>query len=169
MLWLSRPAVLRPVLAALALVLGLTVELAPDQKVEHPFATRDLAAGATIDERDIEYRRIPAGLLAPVSLPTVTDRAVMAGEPLTRAADPVSIPPDWWSLQLTVPAEARSGSAVRLVMSGSGRIEGVDGVVASTRMGEFGEPMALVAVPPSWADLVAAMALSGELTVLIRP
>jgi hypothetical protein len=36
-------------------------------------------------------------------------------------------------------------------------------------MGEFGEPMALVAVPPSWADLVAATALSGELTVLIRP
>ena len=49
MLWLSRPPILRPLLAVVALASGLAIELMPADTVDHPFAVHDLPAGTVID------------------------------------------------------------------------------------------------------------------------
>ena len=168
MLWLSRPPILRPLLAAVALASGLTIELMPADMVDHPFAVRDLPAGTLIDEGDVEYREVPADILEPVPLPAMVDRPVLAGEPLLAPSPVAPIPADWWSIELPAPAAARPGAAIRLVLFNDGRPLGVEGMVASSGNDQFGEPSVLVAVPPEWADRVAAEAAGGEVTVLIR-
>jgi hypothetical protein len=167
-LWLTRPPILRPLLAVVALVSGLVIELMPANTVDHPFAVRDLPAGTLIDEDDVEYREVPAGLLEPVPLPATGDRPVLAGEPLLTPSPLTPVPADWWSIELPAPASARPGAAVRLVLSNDGRPLGVEGLVASSGNDEFGDPSVLVAVPPEWADLVAAEAAGGQVTVMFR-
>lgn len=168
MLWLSRPPILRPLLAVVALASGLAIELMPADTVDHPFAVHDLPAGTLIDEGDVEYREVPAGILEPVPLPAMGDRPVLAGEPLLAPSPVAPVPADWWAIELPAPAAARPGAAVRLVLSNDGRPLGVEGMVASSGNDGFGEPSVLVAVPPEWADLVAAEAAGGEVTVMIR-
>lgn len=168
MLWLTRPAIVRPLVAIMLVAAGVAVELRPRPTVLHPFAIEDLPAGSTIDDRSVTYRQIPDGMLMPVRLPIVADRAVRLGEPILEPGTIPTAPPDWWALDLPAPEAAGIGSPVRLVLTRSDTDPiGVTGLVIGRSDDGYGRPTALIAVPETWADLVGAAAEEDRVTVMV--
>lgn len=167
MFWLSRPPYLRWLFAALIVVGGLVAELLPDRTARHPFAIDHVAVGQSVDHSDVVWREVPDGLLAPVILPHVAERAIRPGEPLLAGGNGAGgqgdIPAGWWAVELDLPAGARPGMAVRVVTA-SGTF---DGIVAQVRDGDFGERTGLVALPGDHADRVAPAVLDRAVIVLL--
>lgn len=171
--WMRRPPYLRWLAAAAVLVVALAFELSDRRSTPHPFAVRDIAAGATITNGDIEWRPVPAHLLP---LPDLTNPVaahdVSRGEPL-RPSDVASsslVPPGWWSLPLVLPQSAVPGVAVRIVVLDEpmAAVEGI--VVAAGESNAFSIADAgLVAVPESHADAIAAAAAADRVMILLRP
>jgi hypothetical protein len=170
--WFHRPPYLRWAAAALLVAVTLFVELRPEATVLHPFAATDLAVGTAPAEATIEWRRAPAGLLAPVDLTAGTVRhPVAAGDPLTPSAMGTGpgVPADWWSVPLPVPDGIAVGAAVLVVITDP--VETVPGIVTAAGVDDpFAyEPEALVAVPGDAATRVALAAAARTAMVLVAP
>lgn len=165
MFWLSRPPYARWALAGLILTVGLVVELRGEPTVPHPFVTELIPVGEVIDESKVRWEDVPAGLLEPVHLPATATRKILPGEPVpvSEGTTDAGVPDGWWAMEVTLPAGTRPGMAVRLVTP----VTTTEGVVVSTREGDFGEQSGLVAVPGSNADAIAVAALDSSLVVLV--
>jgi hypothetical protein len=170
--WLTRPPYLRWAAAALLLIAALAWDLRGRSGVPYPFAAQPIAAGAVIEEDDVEWRKMPAGVLAmpDLSAPIAT-RAIPAGEPILPSAvdADAGIPDGWWAVPVAIPAAAGVGSRVRLIATDS-RVESEGIVVAagSTDLLSIWDA-GLVAVPPEHATAIAAAAAAGTLIVLVEP
>ena len=138
MLWLSRPPYLRW-LGAVAILGAGSLDRGPTPaEVEHPYARIDLPAGSVVDEENVEWRRVPGGVLPPVELGGLALVDIPAGQPLSPAlvaTDSIEPPENWWALEVPLPPGALPGGAVRLVLLPG---LGVDGTPASGRRGGHG-------------------------------
>lgn len=165
MFWLSRPPYVRWTAAALILAIGLFLELRPTPTVSHPFALDPIGVGEMVDTDRVRWVEVPAGLLPPVDLPVVADRAIAAGDPiLSGGGEPdTGVPDGWWAIEVDLPAGARPGMAVRLVTPETA----TEGVIVETSQGDFGEYTGLVAVPSDMADRVAAAVMDASIVVMV--
>ena len=172
MYWFPAPPYLRIAAATLLIAAGLWSELAPTATVAHPFAASDVAAGRPVP---VEWRQVPRGLLPPVGDDPVAAHPIAAGEPLVPSAltdDTVDLPAGWWALPLPLPVHVAPGTPVRVVVTTSGLpARSYDGIVvesaAEPSAFDYGPAEALVAVPGSAAEPVAAAAAGGQVTVLV--
>jgi len=169
MLWLQTPAWGRWAAALALLAAASWVELRPDSLVDHPFAAVPIAAGDEINEASTEMRRVPAGLLDPVSLGATAVRSVDEGSPVLNedaGSQGSLVPEGWWVVTAEIPPWALVGDRVRLVMLGSGAV--AEGVVASRPSDDpLGPGAGGVAVSPESADEAAAAAADGRLAILV--
>lgn len=165
MFWLSRPPYARWAIAGLVLVVGAILEFRPAPTVPHPFAVQPIAVGETIDVDRVRWEEVPAGLLAPVSLPMVAPRPIGANEPIPPGdgTQQAGIPVGWWAIEVALPVGARPGMSARLVTPQWA----TDGLIVDTHDGDFGERSGLVAVPEADADAVANAVLDASLMVLV--
>ncbi len=179
MYWFSHPPYFRYA-AALVLVIGaLWVELRHTEFVAHPFADAPIAAGSPLDPSLFVTRPVPPGLLETVTVAGTARHAIAAGEPLTEGAidpDGVSIPPGWWTVEVSLPTETEPGDEVRLVL-GPVDVDGeptlIDGIAVRTPAPTsdpfgFEARLGLVAIPDGQAAEVASAVGDRRITVLVR-
>jgi hypothetical protein len=158
------------VVAGLALVVALAVDLTGGATVDHPFVTADIAAGTLLEEADIDYRPVPSGLLPAVPDPFgFAARDLRSGDPVTPSALAASPPPPegWWSIRAPLPLGTAVGTRVRLIAAEPpvDVVGVVTGVPAESMLG--GNPDGMVAVPSEDAAAVADAAMRRTLTVLV--
>lgn len=169
MLWLQPIPWARWAAATAIAAIALWVEVAPDPSTEHPFAIVDIAQGDDLTAANVELRRVPAGLLAPVGSGSVATRDIPAGSPLgpgDTASPNAIVPGGWWVVATDLPPQASRGDRVRIVLLDSG--ETVDGVVASTQSADpFSAGEGAVAIPPDLAPEVARAVSEGRMVVLV--
>jgi hypothetical protein len=169
MIWLSSPPWGRWILVAVVALLVIYFEVRPEPTVDHPYATRTIGAGETLGRDNTEMRRVPVGLLEGIPEDSVAARTVDAGAPILPAdvgPDTELVPGGWWVVTLEVPAGARAGDRVRLVVVDSGLV--VDGFVASPPDPDpFSNRGGGVAIPAEHAATVAGAAADGRVVVLI--
>ena len=170
--WLNRPPYLRWAAAAAVVVAAFLWDLRGSSDILYPFATSAIAAGATITEADVEWRRVPEGTMA---LPDLSDpvaaRDVPAGEPIVPSAvsGATTIPEGWWSVPVSLPATALPGTRIRLVDPASGfETDGIVVAAGSDDLMSF-EESGMAAVPPAAATLIAIAASEGTLVILLEP
>lgn len=175
MLWLSRPPYLRWATITLIVALSLWADFGPRPGVDHPFAAADVEAGQEIGDGEVEWRRLPHGLLPTVSLPAVAGVPVRAGEPL-RPSDlstgGVPVPEGWWAVEVEVPRGTPDGTEVRLTVTDLvvGTTEVVPGIVTQVVEAESAfvdGSTALVAVPEEHVGSVASARIEGRLGVAV--
>jgi hypothetical protein len=170
--FLTKPPLLRWAAATVLVLVALWADLRTDPTVPHPFALSDLAAGDTIELRDVQMRSVPPDLFDPVDLPAVAGRAVGAGEPiLASVLDPSSIdvPDGWLAVELGVPGGTGPGSHVVAIIAHpeSPAPTSHRGLVVSVDEGDgFGGLLATCAFPPEAASAVAVAAAEGRVSVL---
>jgi hypothetical protein len=178
---MRRPPYLRWIAAASIVLIAFAFEVDSRSMGLHPFLLNDVAPGEVIDEAAIEWREVPNGLLPIPDLDNpVAAHQLRQGDPLivgSVTADSL-VPIGWWSIPLNLPASARLGGWVRLILLASpdpgqtaSAAGSVDGIVV-----ELGEADAfsvseagLVAVPPSSANEVALAAAEERLMILYAP
>jgi hypothetical protein len=172
MFWLARPPYLRWAAAAAVVVAAFLWDLRGSSDILYPFAASAIAAGATITEAEVEWRRVPEGTM---TLPDLSDpvaaRDVPAGEPIVPSAvsDATAIPEGWWSVSVPLPATAVPGTRVHLVDAASGfETDGIVVAVGSDDLMSFDES-GMAAVPPDAATLIAVAAREGTLVTLLEP
>jgi hypothetical protein len=170
--WLTRPPYLRWAAAALLLIAALAWDLRGRSGEPYPFAARSIAAGTVIEEADVEWRTVPAGVLAIPDLSTpIAARAIPEGEPILPSAvdAEAGTPAGWWAVPVALPAAAGVGSRVRLIATDT-RVES-EGIVVATGSSDLLSisDAGLVAVPPERATAIATAAIAGTLIVLVEP
>ena len=168
---LARPPYLRWAVAALLVLAGLLVECGGAATTPHPFTTRIVPAGESLDLA-VEWRDVPAGLLiAPDLDGAVAAMDLPAGTPVVDAvvATRPAVPEGWWAVALELPPTAVEGADVLVVLTSTGeQVPGI--VVAAGGDGGFGidEP-GVVAVPEAMAAAVARGAAGRDVVVAVRP
>lgn len=172
MFWLARPPYLRWAAAAAVVVAAFLWDLRGSSDILYPFAASAIAAGATITEAEVEWRRVPEGTM---TLPDLSDpvaaRDVPAGEPIVPSAvsDATTIPEGWWSISVPLPATAVPGARIHLVDTASGvEADGIVVAAGSDDLMSFDES-GMAAVPPDVATLIAVAAREGTLVTLLEP
>lgn len=171
MLWLSRPPFLRW-FAAGAIVLGaLAWDLSKRQSESFPFAATSIAAGTVITEELIEWTPVPQGSIPEPRLEgasATTD--IDAGDPLTGSvlSHTTPLPEGWWSIPIDIPNGIPIGAAIRVVLPDGSAATGV--VTQPASNDGFGVPSpGTVGFPQAIADIVAQLASTGSLVILVEP
>ncbi|MBU1865463.1 MAG: hypothetical protein KKE89_03530 [Actinobacteria bacterium] len=173
MYWLQRPPYLRWAAAALLVIGAAMWDLRPEPTTLHPYLITDVSAGDPIEDGDIEWRRVPAGLIAAPDLSApIAATDLNSGQPLCDAMlrKPAVVPPGWWSVPVTVGSHAGAGDEVLLVV-----VDPPTTVVGIVVTPQRGDPYSLnyrpasVAVPAASAPLIAASSSSGTLVAAVRP
>ena len=172
MFWLTRPPYLRRILAAAILVTAAVWDLLGRRTEPFPFAATDIPAGEAVAEELIDWRPVPAGMLAlPDLAQPIAARAIASGEPLLPSSigGEGPIPEDWWAVPVALPATALPGTEVRLVLFDPPLA--VDGIVVASGERDLLSisDAGLVAVPAEAAESVARAAIDGEVAILVRP
>ncbi len=170
MLWLARPPFLRWFAAGAIVVAALAWDLSGRATVPHPYAARDIAVGDVLTDDVIEWRSVPADAFDVPDLTGAAARvAIPAGTPIVEAvvARGEMLPAGWWTVPLDVPTGTTPGTAVRVVAPDGSAVTGM--VVRPAVRDGFGvtEP-ATVGFPPQVADLVARLAATVDLVVLVE-
>jgi hypothetical protein len=176
--WLRPPPYLRWLGAALVLVAAAWLEIGPRPEVLRPFVVAATPAGTLLAEDQVEWRPVPAGVLAEVEVQGVTLVDLPPGAPLipeVLAPEAIEAPPGWWALEMPLPGAAVPGGAVRLVLlprpEGDGAPKLVKGeVLSATGSADpllSGEPTGLVAVPSEMAVEAAAAVAEGRAVILL--
>ena len=171
MYWLQRPPYLRRIAAVLLVIGALAWDLRPDPAEMRPYAARDLARGEALGSADIDWRRVPAGILPEPDLNGATTAVdVAAGAPLLpgvlRSAP--AVPEGWWGLPLSIGSHAAAGDTVMLLATDPPLA--VPGLVLSAARGDaysLDHRPAVVAVPGDQAALVAAADAKGTLIAAV--
>ncbi|MCZ6737626.1 MAG: hypothetical protein O7B77_06585 [Actinobacteria bacterium] len=169
MLWLQSPPLGRWIAAGLLVAVAIWLEFGPDPLVDHPFATEAIAVGEELTSLNTETRPIPSGLLDQVHPNAVAARVIEKGEPILASdvgdGDSV-IPVGWWVISADVPAIARAGDRVKIVLLDSGKV--VEGVIAfSVPDDPFAAASGGIAVAPASASEVAVAAADSRIAVLV--
>ena len=169
MLWLQSSPFGRWVAAGLLVAVALWVEFRPDPIVDHPFAIEAIAVGEELTSLNTETRRIPSGLLDLIRPDAVATQTIESGEPIlaSHVGDGDStIPAGWWVVAADVPAIARAGDQVKIVLLDSGKV--VEGVIASSVSDDpFAAASGGIAVAPASASEVAMAAADSRIAVLV--
>lgn len=171
MIWLQRPPWIRWVLSALIAAAALWVEFGSGSTIDHPFAIAEINTGDAITDLNTELRAIPSGLLDDVAPVGFATRPYSAGEPLTPAGLSETTPlphsiDGWWALSVDIPAGARIGDEVQLVLLDSGLA--VPGIVdALIDEDPLGDGTGAIAVPSEFAVEVADGVANGRVVVLV--
>jgi hypothetical protein len=170
--WLARPPYLRWVAAAALVVAAFLWDLRGSSDILYPFAASAIAAGATITEAEVDWRRVPKGTMV---LPDLSDpvaaRDLPAGEPIVPSAvsATTTIPEGWWSVSVPLPATAVPGTRIHLIDAGSGvETDGIVVAAGSHDLMSF-EESGMAAVPPEVATQIAIAARDGTLVLLLEP
>ena len=171
MWWLRPLPVVRWTLAAAIIASAFIAEVSEPASRRYPFAARDLPAGASIVDIDIDWRDVPGDSLPIADLRGRLAVDVAAGTPMVPAlfvAEPL-VPDGWWIVDLALSDAARPGTQVRIVIvDPPTSVTGI--VAASSRDDPLGGPRrGAVAVPESVADLVARAAAADRVITLIEP
>lgn len=175
MLWIARPPYIRWTLIGLLVLVSLWLEIRPSSTVSHPFLTRDLIRGETVEDA-LEWRDIAPDVLEPVPGAGFANRRLTAGQPLlpgdtTDVA--MTVPPGWWLVEVDVPAEAAAGSEVQLVIlpaAGHRPLAPIGGLVTGVRAADFeGDSLiGSVALPPDRAATAAVAIAEKRVSVLVQ-
>ncbi len=169
MYWLQSPPWGRWLAVTLMVAMALWVEFRPEGTIEHPFATRPIAVGEDLSSENTEMRPVPVDLLEPIPADAVVTKPIAAGAPILVSDLGTSgsiVPRGWWVVELGIPAAARRGDRVRLVLVETGSV--VDGVVASSVEADtFGSNLGTVAIAAENASEVATAAANGRVAVLV--
>ena len=174
-LWLTRPPYLRWSLVGLMVIVSLWVEIRPTSSARHPYVTRDVARGESV-EGALEWRTVAGGVLEPVLGTGFADRDLTTGHPLLPGDTtdaPILVPPGWWLLDVAVPAETTAGMSVQLVIlppSGERALPPIGGLVTSVRPGDYQSDglVGSVAFPPARAATAAVAIAEDRVSVLIE-
>jgi hypothetical protein len=167
MYWLRRPPYLRWISACLLLTVGFVWETRDESREPYPFASESIAPGEVID-LSVDWRDIPAGLLPAWNGPVagVAIATITGGDPLLPSAvGTFSLPPDWWSIAISLPQPAAPGTPIRLVTDASGAT--VEGILVESGIDDGFETIAMVAFAPADAPRVAAAASDNALVVMM--
>jgi hypothetical protein len=152
---------------------ALVWDLQSPPKTMYPFAARAIEAGAAPSAEDIEWRQIPAGVLAAPSLDgAVAAVDLAAGEPITASVltGPTPVPEGWVALPVDIGGHAPAGSEVVLIVVDPPA--SVPGVVVRAGSGDpysLDFSPAVVAVPRDVAVDVAVAAARGHVIAAITP
>jgi hypothetical protein len=169
MLWLQTPPWGRWIAAGLIVSGALWVEFRPEPSVEHPFATEQIAAGAEIGDWNSRPRRVPAGLLEPVSPVGVALTDIAVGEPILASSvgdRDEKVPDGWWTIDIALPGTARPGEKAQMVLIDTGLVVPAV-VVRGVSNDPLGSGLGSVAVSGEHAAEVAAAAVNGRVAVMI--
>jgi len=170
---MQRPPYLRWAAAAILIAGSAAWELRPEPTDLVPFLITGVPAGDTIEESDLEWREVPAGLVAAPDLShPVAAVELRAGDPLlpSMLRGRASIPAGWWEVPAIIGAGAAAGDQVLLVV-----VDPPTTVVGIVMTGQRGDPYSLdfrpasVAVPAEAAPLIAAASAQGTLVAAVRP
>jgi hypothetical protein len=136
--------------------------------VDHPFATRQIEVGETIDDHNSDMRPVPKGLLGPpgngVAVRNIAPGSPILVEDLGEAGH--ALPENWWVVESPIPAHGQPGDDIMVVMVETGEV--IHGVIAHPASNDtFGMTTGGVAVPPDRAGDIAVAAATGQITVLI--
>ena len=162
-------------LVGLLVIISLWVEIRPTSSVQHPYVTRDLVRGESV-EGALDWRTVAGGVLEPVLGTGYADRDLTAGHPLLPGDTtdaPIEVPDGWWLLDVAVPAETIAGMSVQLVIlpaSGERALPPISGLVTSVRPGEYQSDglVGSVAFPPDRAATAAVAIAEDRVSVLIE-
>ena len=174
-LWIARPPYVRWTLIGLLVLVSLWLELRPSATVTHPFLTRDLIGGESV-ENALEWREIAQGVLEPVPGTGFADRRLTAGQPLLHGDTTdvaMVVPPGWWLVDVVVPAEATAGTHVQLVVlpsPGHRPIPPIGGLVTGIRPADYESDglIGSVAFPPDRAATAAVAIAEKRVSVLVQ-
>ncbi len=170
---MTHPPYLRWTLVGLLIAVSLWVELRPESITTHPYLTRDVPRGESL-EGATEPRRLPAGVLDPVAETGYASRDLTAGQPLLAGdltPSAIIVPPGWWVLDVPVPAATSAGTNIQLVIlpsAGGTSPEPIAGLVTAVRADEYesDEVMGSVAFPPERAATAAVAIAEDKVSVL---
>ncbi|MCL1597869.1 MAG: SAF domain-containing protein [Actinomycetia bacterium] len=170
MLWLARPPYLRWFAAGAILVAALSWDLSKRQTEPYPFASQTITRGEHLNDGNVEWRDMPAGLFPILDLADASARVdIVDGTPIFEAVVSRSapLPSGWWSIPIDLPVGTPEGSAVRVLAPDGQAITGI--IVRPAMRDTFGSVEAgAVAFPPQHADTVARMVAGGGLVVLVE-
>jgi len=170
--WLTRPPYLRWAAAVVIVVAAFAWDMRGRAEVLYPFASNPISAGSPIVDSEVEWRSVPADVMASPDLSDpVATRNIEEGEPIVPSAvsGEAAIPDGWWAVPLALPASATAGSQVWLVGTASGlETEGIVVAAGSNDLLSY-DAMGMVAVPPEVATAVAVESNEGSLVVLVDP
>ena len=105
MYWLQRPPYLRWAAAAILIVGAAAWDFRPEPTDLVPFLIGAVPAGDPIEEADLEWREVPAGIVvAPNLSHPVAAVDLRAGDPLLASMlrGRASIPEGWWEVPVTI-------------------------------------------------------------------
>ena len=156
-------------------LVSLWLELRPSPTVSHPFLSRDLARGESIEEA-LEWREISPGVLEPVPGTGFADRRLVGGHPLLPGDTTdvsIGVPPGWWLVDVDVPAEATAGTHVQLVILPSPGLQPtppIGGLITGVRAGAYDDESLIgtVALPPDRAATAAVAVAEERVSVLVK-
>jgi hypothetical protein len=168
---LATPPYFRRALAVLILLLGVLWEFRSTPTELRPYLARDVAAGEEVSAADLEWRRVPIGVLPEFAAPRglfLVD--LKRGAPLTASAlgEANPVPAGWWSLEVPVPAGTTAGVEVRLVVDVRVAPRVIPGIVVRLLPSDSIDGLtALVAIPETEGGAAAAALADGSLRTLI--
>ncbi len=172
MFWLTRPPYLRWAAAAAIVIAAFIWDLHGSAAMRYPFAAHAIPAGSPITDPDVEWRDLPAGVIA---MPDLTDpvaaRDLAAGEPIvpSSVAPTSPIPDGWWAVPVALPTGTPPGTRAQLIGTDPAfETEGIVVATAEQDLLSFSDG-GTVAVPPERAAAVALAARDGTLIVLLEP
>ncbi|MGH8958483.1 MAG: SAF domain-containing protein, partial [Acidimicrobiia bacterium] len=136
-----------------------------------PYLARDVTAGEDLRPEDVEWRRVPIGILPEHVSPSglfLVD--VARGTPLIRSVvgEATPLPEGWWSLEVPVPEGTSAGVDVRLVVDVRSAPKIIPGIVVRLLGADsIDGAKALVAIPEAEAGAAAAALADGSLRTLV--
>jgi hypothetical protein len=170
--WLTRPPYLRWVAAVAIVVAAFIWDLRGSTDIPYPFASSPIAAGSPITDSDVEWRLLPAGVMAlPDFSNPIAARDLAEGEPIlpTSVSGTDIIPDGWWAVPVPLPASTAPGTRVLVVGATSGlETEGIVVAAGSDDLLSY-DTSGSIAVPPDVATAVAVESAAGSLVVLVAP
>ncbi len=173
MYWFARPPWIRWVLSATLVLTAFVVEINGPATSERWFARSDITAGDELLPSMFRQVQVPDGLFPLIEPNGFAETDIQAGDPLTAghlSASDVSVPDDWWIIELAVPSHLRAGQEVLLVVLNDETSFTVNGLAVAVKTGSdpFGGHSASgsIAVPAASAATVAVASASGNVTVL---
>lgn len=173
MYWFARPPWIRWALSTALVLTAFVLEVNAPATNPRWFAVADVTAGDELQPSMFRQVQVPVGLIPLVEPSGFAQTDIRTGDPLTAghlSSSDVSVPDDWWIIELAVPSHLRAGQAVLLVVLDDDSSFTVSGLAVAVETGTdpFGGKSASgsIAVPSGSAATVAVAAAGGNVTVL---
>jgi Flp pilus assembly protein CpaB len=146
-------------------------DLSKSQTTSFPFAAVDIPVATPITDDLIEWMPMPEGAIpVPVLSGASAATNIGTGDPLTRSvlSRTEPLPPGWWSIPIDIPARVPVGASIRVVLPDGTAATGI--VTQPAGSDSLGVPSpGSVGFPEATADIVAQLASTGRLIILVEP